>query len=282
MRMQQAALASKTNPRILTSRQAIVEISKTGSSAFFRGTTSAATKEFIKNVWYKGILITQAPNYAHSALSSVGLPAMLTTNQYHFIQSVTAGIFAGTSDFLLGGAFEARATFRATSQGENANARFWTGTEKNIISMIKRCYQGAMPSIIKNSLAFSTSFYISGPIEKSIRNLYGLDDKQKMCWHAKFLACILTGFGVAITSSPFDILKTQSQMPNPNNKKLFEAMRDNYHKYGLHSLTAGLHLKFLMVITGWGMNELIKQREKERAQAIEEFSEVNTITLRKR
>lgn len=46
-------------------------------------------------------------------------------------------------------------------------------------------------------------------------------------------------------------------MPNPTKQSLFTFLINNYNTFGLRGLTAGLQLKCMQVIIGWGINDLV-------------------------
>lgn len=267
MRRQQAALADKRGARVLSARQAAKEIwHQTDNmalriAAVYRGTGPAMIKEFAKNTTYKGLFILGAPTIAAN-LHPEWLKNNLSPGQFHFSTALLAGTIAGTGDVLFGGPFEAWATFRATSQGDKADASFVKEFKegKNIPEKMARLYRGAIPSIVKGSIAFSTFFYSASPIKASVYQFYGVDKQQPAPWYATLTASTLSGITVALTSSPFDIVKTQAQMPGANGKSLTEALKSNVKSHGIAGLGAGLFLKSVMISMGWGIAFFVTQR----------------------
>lgn len=266
MRVQQGALVSKEKPQFLSIPEAAKKIyqenhKKNSTHAlrpFFRGTTQAVSKEALKNGVYKGALITGAPDLANNALAATGFSDLNSPAFHHVLKPIVAGTIAGTSDVLLGGVLESWATYRATSHGVHANASFWqeVRAEHSIMGQLNRAYSGAGPSLIKNNIAFTTYFMTTNPIKNGVSNFYNIQDQKHIPWYAKLTTALLAGGAVAISSSPFDIIKTQSQMPNPSKKPVGEALLSNWKTYGLKGVTAGLPLKFGMITMGWSITHL--------------------------
>ncbi len=284
MRAQQAALASKTNPRALTAFQAFAEIAKQNSGnatvakrswrsilqPFFKGGAIGAAKEGLKNTTYKAPLITGAPNLADKILAPTQAKKKLSPLQYHVLNSFVSGGVAASVDVGLGGALEAWATFLSTAQGKDAKASFVQEVKEapRLTAKLQLLYRGFIPATVKSSVAFTTFFISAEPIKTGVRQLYGLKEHERMSWGAMLLSAFASGTLVALTSSPADIAKTQSQMPNSKGRKLIPALKANYKTYGLVGMTAGMPLKCLLIITGWGLNFVITQREKPSEQGM--------------
>ncbi len=272
MRYQQTALVSNAVPRLLSTRQAFMELWNHQSTpqgrlaTFFKGTQPAMMKEFFKNFAYKGVLIEGAPRLADSMIPTVVKEA-LSTQQNNTIKSLIAGTIAAAGDVFFGGTIEAYATYRAAAQGENSGASFKKDLQKHKSPLAKLSflYRGAVPSTFKGTVAFSTFFYTSQPIKNAVNQFYDVPKNGKSPWYASLTAATLSGVAVAMTSSPFDIAKTQAQMPNSKNKSLSEALTYNFKNYGVRGLTAGLTLKSVMAVVGWGLAFAVTQRDKVEA-----------------
>lgn len=265
MRRQQGALASGDNPRVLSFKEAYKEI-RFGQpmSALFKGMMPGTAKEFSKNLVYKGALITGAPSLAESALPQ-SLKNYTSGTQYHLIKCVLAGCIASVSDAVLGGPLERLATFRSTSQGKEANASYSQEFAQNRLlgDKIRFVYKGFVPTVIKGGLAFSTMFTLSQPIKNRTASFYGLSPKDAAPWYSLGTSAILGGLAVALVSSPFDIIKTQAQMPASKGKSAYKALSDNYKLHGLRGVTAGLPAKTAMITMGWSLNFFANQAFEE-------------------
>tara|TARA_R110000868_G_scaffold15698_16_gene71666 strand:- start:471 stop:1286 length:816 start_codon:yes stop_codon:yes gene_type:complete len=233
-------------------------------SALYRGVMPAMTKEFLKSVVYKGVLITGAPSLAAAAIPDY-VQESIPSYQYHFIKAVIAGSIAGVGDVAFGGAFESWATFSATAQGANSKASFFNQVSegKTVLDKVGKLYQGAVPSMVKGTVAFSTFFYTATPIKSAVAGYFNNEPGAKTPWYGTLLAAVLSGGAVALTSSPFDIAKTQAQMPNASKKSLGQALKSNFQSYGWRGLTAGLPLKTCMVAAGWSIAFFATQRDEK-------------------
>jgi hypothetical protein len=259
MRGQQGALASKTNPRVLSAIDSAKEIynTKKSYSSFFKGTTSAAGKEWVKCMVYKRPIIAKAPGYADDVLHSY-LSNILSPTSYNVAKALFAGFFiAAPADTLLGGPLEALTVFRATSQGEHAKASYWdeVRAQNSPLGMVKRIYRGGIAGTLKSGLAFSTYFAAEKPINNFVRDMFNLGPKDKLSLQASFMEAFLNGIAVAVVASAPDIAKTQLQMPKGSDETVFQAMRRNYSRFGVAGLTAGLPIKFTMVVMGWAITK---------------------------
>lgn len=282
MRRQQGALASNENPRVLSFNQAYKEI-RFGQpmSALFKGMMPGTAKEFSKNLVYKGALITGAPTLAESVLPQ-SLKSYTSATQYHLVKCVLAGCIASVSDAVLGGPLERLATFRSTAQGKDANASYSKEFAQNRLlqDKIRFVYKGFVPTVIKGGLAFSTMFTLSQPIKQWTAKIYGLSPKSPAPWYSLGTSAILGGLAVALVSSPFDIIKTQAQMPASKGKSAYNALLDNYKLHGLRGVTAGLPAKTAMITMGWSLNFFANQafEELKDKQKVAE-SPLSTINL---
>lgn len=264
MRHQQAMLVSDS-PRVLSFFAAFKEIRADKSFAsFFKGTGPGVAKELGRNITYKGALIKGAPNLADSLLPD-SLYKATSPTQYYLIKAVFAGIIASASDTALGGWMESIATFRSTSHGKYANASFTSEIqqESSTLGKIRRLYRGFIPTAVKGTVAFSTFFVVTDPIQNFSATLFGLSPKDHTPWYVMATSSILCGFSVALTSSPFDIIKTQSQMPGAKGVNVVKALCNNYKIHGLGSVTAGLPAKTIMITIGWALNFFATQEPKE-------------------
>jgi hypothetical protein len=264
MRRQQGALASES-PRVLSFNEAYKEIRfNKPMSALFKGTAPGIIKEFSKNLLYKGALITGAPHLAESVLPEP-VKNYTSSKQYYLIKCLLAGCIASVSDAVLGGPLERIATYRATSQGKEADASF--SKEFLQISSFKGkfsfLYKGFVPTALKGSLAFSTMFSMSQPIKHWTASLYGHSPKDAAPWYSIGTSAILGGLVVAIVSSPLDIIKTQAQMPGSKGKNTFKALWDNYSLHGIRGIVAGLPAKTAMITMGWSLNFFAMQKMDE-------------------
>lgn len=224
--------------------------------SFYRGGLPSATKELLKYGTYKMPLIKEAPN-----LVTAWLPSTfdeLTPRKQHIVKSVTAGVFAGVSDTLLSGWLENYATFRATSQGKHANASFYSElqTIQSPLKKIERLYKGTLPCILKSSVQLTTFYALNQPIEASVKTIYQTPSDETASWQVKASVAVITGFSVALTSSPFDIVKTLSQMPASNAEPIHKTLNSVFKRHGVHGLSAGVGTKGCLVTLGWGINYL--------------------------
>lgn len=245
-------------------------ISTDGWRAFMRGVTPAATKESFKYLTYKGPLLTGAPDIvsAYWPLQSGILPSRVDSG----LKVAAAGVFAGMADTAFGGMLEGWATFRATSNGDQAGAKFKNEFKgKSPSDVLRRLYKGAGAATIKGSVAFTTFFGISPYVKTFFNQVYGVESKPT--WYGQLSAALLTGGAVALTSSPFDIAKTISQMPNPSNKSTYDVVKRNFTTHGYKGLTAGLGAKAVMVAMGWSVNFFFVEGIKQRMNQVEEISE---------
>ena len=264
MRRQQGALASNP-PRVLSFGEAYSEIRMNQPmKALFKGTLPGSVKEFSKNLFYKGALITGAPHLAESLLPQ-SIKEYTSTTQYHLIKCVFAGSIASFSDALLGGGLERIATYRATSQGKEADASFSKEFLQNqtVLGKIRFLYKGFVPTALKGTLAFSTMFAVSQPIRYHTAAMYGHSPKDAAPWYSSLTSAFLAGLAVAFVSSPLDIIKTQAQMPGSKGKNTFRALHDNYSLHGLRGITAGLPAKTAMITMGWSLNFFAMQKMDE-------------------
>jgi hypothetical protein len=273
MRMQQGSLANKTNPQYLSALNAVKKIVKGNhapasvtsvSSLFVKGAGVGALKELLKNGIYKGALITGAPGLADKALAPLNLADITSPAQYQIIRSLAAGTIAGCADVVLGGPLEAWATYLSTSQGEHAKANYWqeVQAQKTYSAKVQRIYIGAAATAVKGSIAAATLFITKAPINAWVVQAYDVQDPKKMPWLPTLTSALLSGGAVALTSSPFDIIKTQSQMPNPSQKSVLAGLASNFTTYGIRGVTAGLPLKFVMITMGWALTDLATQIHK--------------------
>jgi hypothetical protein len=263
IRKQQGDLASITNPQFSSAVKAakLIYQSENSVAPFFRGAGTGFTKELAKNGIYKGAFITGAPDLADKLLPQ-SLSAITSPSQYHVVKSIFAGIIAASGDTIFGGFLESWATFRATSQGQYAKASYWgeVASEQSIYDKLKRMYRGGGATTVKGTIAFSTYFAATTPIKNAVIQMYGVQNAYQLPWHGSILAAILSGGTVALVSSPFDIIKTQYQMPNPSHKSVMQALASNYQTFGIRGITAGLPLKFVMITMGWAITNLVTQR----------------------
>lgn len=257
MRHQQAILRSET-PRTLTAFNAAREIrTQGGYLSFFKGGTAGMGKEVAKNATYKGALINGAPELASKILPN-SLDTLSPTT-YRISQAVVAGQIAAISDVVFGGIPEAYATFRATSQGAYSNASFFDGLmqERGVLAKVASMYRGFLPALAKGSVAFTTFFGAQYPIKRAACRLFGIEHDMDKPWYVTALTAVGTGAAVAATSSPFDIVKTQAQMPGGDiHTQLWRALQQNYRVHGINGIAAGLPIKAAMITIGWGMSFL--------------------------
>ena len=262
IRQQQAALASKDNPRVLSALKAYREI-RSGQpfTSLFKGTAPGIVQSGLKNLIYKGALIKGAPDLADRLL-----PCYLHNNtRYHYIKSFSAGCIAAFSDTVFSGAFESYATYLSTSHGEHANASFLGELQKesNAFGKVRRAYQGFIPTTVKSTVASTTFFATTAYVQTITNTMYGLSPTEKMPWYATATSSVLSGLGVALTSSPFDIIKTHSQMPGATGGTVLGGLANNFKIHGLAGVTAGLPAKVLMITIGWGLTFFATQDNPE-------------------
>lgn len=266
MRNQQSGLKKSKEPQLLSARQVAWNIATQNGEPlslravpfFFRGTLSGLTKEFLKNASYKGALILGAPKLADTALKQTTLADILPQNLYRITQVILASSIAGASDVLLGGPLDALATFHATSQGKHADASYAkeVRAEPTLSKKIQRIYRGSDAAILKSTIGFVAYFSISQHAKQWAAHLYGIENEKALPWYGKLTASLISGGTVAAASSPFDIVKTQLQMPNPSNLGLGNALVNNFKQHGIKGITTGLPLKCAMITLGWGINDL--------------------------
>ena len=271
MRRQQARMGSAMNPALLNASQACKELWNLKDSAgkpagkvetFFKGWRPGAVKEFGKSAIYKGYLIVGAPVIVKNALGDK-LDGVFTPGQYHLTVCVMAGVLAGVGDTVCGGIPEALGTFRSTSHGELANAKFLEGMEvKSPLKAIAQLYRGFIPASLKGAFAFSTFYYTAAPIKARVNQYFGVDAHHPEPWTAKLTSAVISGFTVALISAPLDNVKTQKQMPGATKKSVMETLADNVKKHGPRSLVIGLPIKTLMVAMGWGIAHFVTQRDR--------------------
>ncbi|HEX2549736.1 MAG TPA: MC/SLC25 family protein [Gammaproteobacteria bacterium] len=250
--------------RILTISQAYNEIHKTGKiSSFFKGVIPGAGKEFFKNAFYKGAVIKYAPDMADWIL-----PISISKNQYPLTHAVIEGTLSATLDTLIAGPIDNYGTYLATSHGANSKASFARELreEKNYINKLKIFYRGGIPATLKGTVAFTTFYATSQPVKNSVKQIFQLENQKEMPLYATFLISTMAGASVALTSSVFDIAKTQAQMPKAPNQSLFQKISLNWQKHGIRGVTAGVTLKFVMATLGWGITHAVTQRDKPNEQ----------------
>lgn len=264
MRHQQGSLASDP-PRILSIQESYNEIRfKQPMQALFKGVRLSAAKELAKNGIYKATLISGAPDLAESILPE--RPKNYATEaQYNLVKCLVAGFIASVSDAILGGSIDRIATFQATSQGKKADANFSQELKQvnSVFGKVGFLYKGFAANSIKGSFAFTTMFYVSAPITHWSASIYKHSLEEKAPWYSSATSAILAGIAVAIVSSPWDIVKTQAQMPGSKDKGTCRALYDNYSRHGLRGVTAGLPAKTAMITIGWSLNSLFMQKTKE-------------------
>lgn len=267
MRVMQGALIDKTNPELLSMRGAARRIiAKENPKTivdlirpFFRGTMTGASKELIKGVFYKGALIKGAPSLAEKKiLKPLAIHEHVNANQFYILKALSAGLIAAGSDVVLGGALESAATFRATAHGHDAKTSFIKEVfgEQSLAAGFKRAYRGAGATMVKGTIAFDTLFLKEKPIETWVVKRFDVKNPKKMPWDAAITNALLSGMAVAVTSAPFDIVKTQAQMPNPTNLTVVQGILVNYSHYGVRGITAGIVPKSIMITLGWGVTKL--------------------------
>jgi hypothetical protein len=264
MRNQQAALAK--NSEFVSGLKMTRQIAKSGGKngiaiePFFRGVGPGAAKEFFKCVAYKGVFIMGAPGLADRLLSQTSLPEHVSANQYHIVRSVMAGVIAGSADTVFGGPLEAWATHSATAQGTHAKANYFNEVRSaKWVDKVKSAYRGAGPATVKGGVAFTTYFLTGPPIKAQIKKIFGIENMHDASWSVKLLSAVCSGGAVAFTSAPFDIAKTQAQMPNANKTSTLNSLQRNFRLFGMKGLTAGLPLKVGMVVMGWAINDIAIQ-----------------------
>lgn len=279
MRRQQASLADKKSPKpisiIQTFKLIMAENARVAGteqpapfkqkiSAFFKGGGNGAFKEFIKNGAYKAPLITGAPKLAGTVLSSTGLDANFSERQYYFIRAFVAGNIASIGDNLFGGIFERRATYLATLKpGQVRMSLFQEAlAASSKVEFVSSMYKGFVPATAKSSVAFVTFYAVSDPIKEKVKKWYGVKPGDKETWTLLLTTAALVGASVATTSSPLDIIKTGAQMAEGKKVGLMEGLRHNYKAFGLVGMTAGLPMKFLLVVGGWALTYAVTQSDK--------------------
>lgn len=251
--------------RILTIRQAYNEIHKTGKiSSFFKGVIPGAGKEFFKNAFYKGAVIKYAPDMADWIL-----PNSIAKNQYPLTHAILEGTISASLDTIIAGPIDNYGTYLATSHGANSKASFGRElkAEKNFMNRLRIFYRGGIPATLKGSVAFTTFYATSQPIKNSVKQIFHLENQKEIPLYATFLISTMAGASVALTSSVFDIAKTQAQMPKALNQSLFQKVSLNWQKHGIRGVTAGVTLKFIMATLGWGITHAVTQRDKPNDQA---------------
>lgn len=267
MRYQQAMLVSG-NHRSLSLINAYREI-RSGQpiSALFRGIWPAIIREGAVNLLYKGALIKGAPSLIDALLPDP-ICKNVTPTQYHLIRSFGAGLFASVCDALFGGPLDMYATYRSTSQGHYAAASIMNELKKeaSILSKIKRLYRGFEPTTVKGTVSFTTFYASAETIRNTTIRFFGLSPKDAQPWYCMAISALLCGFSVALTSSAFDIVKTQAQMPGGKEEPVLKALQRNYKAHGIAGLTAGLPAKMLLISLGWGVNFFVAQCSTERKE----------------
>jgi hypothetical protein len=184
--------------------------------SFYKGTIPGLSKEFWKNISYKGALIKGAPDLAKQLLFSAGIDPSrydaMSPLQRHLFLALIAGAISGHSDAILSICFENHATFLSTAQGKYANASFMEELkkEKTLYGKLARLSRGLGPTIAKSNVAFVTFFAVTKPMQVYIDEFFSLPPGQKT-WYSLLTASLLSGFVVALLSSPFDIVKTNAQ-----------------------------------------------------------------------
>lgn len=254
LRCQQAAL--RTHKQVFSVQQAAVSIKQGGGiSAFYKGTIPASLKEAAKNGAYKGIVLTETP----------GLVGRFIEEKTHpNLHALACGGIAAGAEVAFGGPLESLATFRVTSQGKDRDAKFLPGFDlkqktfaQNLKTVMASLYRGSAANYFKTCVASTTFFAVKKPIARSVDRAYDLSEGQPRPLTAKFLAAALTGAAVAATSTPFDVIKTWQQMPNPAGEGLWRMLAVNYAANGVRGVSAGLSIKILQVIFGWSINTAV-------------------------
>lgn len=272
MRRQQAALVFKDNPRVLSAREAYREI-RLGQPAtsLFKGATPAIFQSGFKNLIYKGALIKAAPSWADSLVPGF-IQQHTSGNQLHIIKAFTAAWIAALGDAVLSGPLESWATYLSTSQGEYAKASFWGELQKErcVSCKIYGAYRGFIPTTLKSTVAFTTFFASTAYVQTMTNTMYGLSPNDKMPWYAMVTSSLMSGFGVALTSSPFDIIKTHCQMPGASGDSVFRGLVNIFKTHGIAGVTAGLPAKILMITIGWGLTFFATQVAAEKNANIAE------------
>eukprot|EP00592_Proboscia_alata_P000199 CAMPEP_0194373876 /NCGR_PEP_ID=MMETSP0174-20130528/22280_1 /TAXON_ID=216777 /ORGANISM="Proboscia alata, Strain PI-D3" /LENGTH=312 /DNA_ID=CAMNT_0039153155 /DNA_START=128 /DNA_END=1066 /DNA_ORIENTATION=- len=263
MRAQQTALSKSAPMSALNTYKSIARNAQGPlMKSMFRGTAAAMTKEAIKNGTYKAVLFKGAPKLVSKYLSSPTTKSMGSVSQHLSIAFVGANI-AAFADTLLGGPFERYATYRVTSQGASENASFLAElkTRGSIQQQAKFVYKGSTALYLKTGIACFTLFAAAKPAQSFINSSIGLKPGDEIPLAASGITAFVTGAAVAVASSPFDIVKTIHQMPNTGGESSTMAvLKTNYTKFGLKGLSAGLPIKTVMVIIGWGAVSAITQQ----------------------
>ncbi len=234
-------------------------------TAIFRGSISAMTKEAIKNGSYKAILFKGAPKLIATKLHHPIFSHLSAHNQ-HTIIAGSAACVASAADTAIGGPFERYATYRATSQGNSRNASFIQEMKNkgNLKKQFQFIYKGAVASFIKTGVSCFALFAFSGPIQRSCYQQFQLQPGDPIPLTASGLCAITTGTSVALLGSPFDIVKTIHQMPKSSSgESTINVLRNNIQQFGIRGVTAGLPIKILMTIIGWGAVSAITQQTKD-------------------
>jgi hypothetical protein len=184
---------------------------------------------------------------------------------YAVARPVLAGAMAAATDVIVGGALESWATQSATSHGKNANASYLRDVqqEPTLAGKIRRAYRGFGPALGKSGVAFTTMYAANDSIKTGVASFYGIQINEKP-WYATLTAATLSGSAVALTSSVPDIAKTWSQMPNPTQQNLMSAIAANYRTYGLKGMFAGVPVKSVMAMFGWGLTYIVTQSDVQR------------------
>jgi hypothetical protein len=253
----QAASTAKTFPSLAYANAALKAHPLYGIN---KGLLPSAGKEGLKNGIYKGAVIVKAPDFSAHLLAYMPLTKTNSPIYYHFVQAMLAGAMSATTDVVAGGALDSWATQAATSHGKDANANYLKDVqaEKTLTGKVQRAYRGFGPAVGKSWISFTTMYATAEPIKIGVAELYGLQGNEKP-WYATLTLATLSGVSVALTSSVPDLFKTWKQMPNPTQSSLLEAMANNYKRYGFSGMIAGVPLKAVLVIAGWGLTFAVTQ-----------------------
>lgn len=257
MRHQQKRLRTD-KPSFLSMREAYHELAKKGSKfTFFKGAGLGVSKEVFKNIVYKGALIKGAPHLTDRILKNT-LSEYSFPTTYHVIQSIIAGHIAGIGDAVFGCPLEFCATYAATSQHHSAQ---YTVLEKIKGDGLSCLYQGFKPMLIKGIVSFSTLFLCTEPLEAWSRSLFSIEPSLSTPWYCTATSALGAGFFAALTSSGFDIVKTQAQMPDALQEGVIHALKNNVKIHGYKGVTTGLWAKLFMSTLGMGITFFATQRD---------------------
>jgi hypothetical protein len=234
----------------------IKTVSKVGA---FKGLSASLFREFFK-LLYKGPLLLGAKDISNYLITNY-YPEEFHNNKT--VVNFTASMIVAGSDTVLSVIPDRIATFyKASDAGADKGFYSYLKTSKGPLEIFNKLTKGFTPYLMKQSV-LTTALFFGQDWAKSASITFFPENERAQLAFTTAVGPILP----AISSAPFDVIKTWMQMPGASKKSVYNTCTDIIKQHGLKGATAGVGWKLALTYTGYSINTLgltLYQRAQEK------------------